>query len=420
MDASSTEGVARGQMRVQGFSDPEMEFQLLRGLGAANYGGAALGELLMAAHKIRHLMASQPGNGHDAAACWVRVHADLGRQVEMRGHGALDGDHHVSARDHFLRASMYYRAAEFYCDPYTAAHRRWGLASRASFILGARLLDTPVQLVEIPYEQVGIPAYFFQPADHTTSPRKTLIVNTGFDGSAEDLYFHTGRAALERGYNILLIDGPGQTGMTRLHPEVKFRPDWETPIRAVVDWLAREPSVDMDRLGLYGISLGGYFATRAACFEPRIRALAVNSPIVDLKAYELGFFPAETADDPPELRREWLPHIPRSELPDGLRSLLKVAFFRFGIDSLHDWVALLDAYQTTDYLAQITVPCLSMVGEGEGGEPLLQARIFCDGVGGPVTEYVFRYDDGADGHCQTANLPLSSSVLYDWMDDVFA
>lgn len=420
MNAGKTEGVERGRLRVRGFDDPEMEYQLLRGISAANYGGAALGELLAAAERTRSLAAAQPEAERDTAQCWASAHSVLAQQVEALGRAALEKGHQISARDHLFRASMYYRAAEFYCDPYTEPHRRWGLASRETFILGAGLLDTPPQVVAIPYEGAGIPAYFFQPDRHASGARKTVIVNTGFDGSGEELYFVTGRAALERGYNVLLIDGPGQTGMTRLHPELKFRPDWEVPMKAVIDWLAGIPTVDMSRLGLYGISLGGYFTTRAACFEPRIRALAVNSPIVDLKAYELGFFPPEVVNDPPELRLEWMAEVPRSEMPDKLRALLKIAFFRFGIESLRDWVTLLDSFRTDEHLGRIRVPCLSMVGEAEGGEPLAQARTFRERVAGPVTERIFRYEEGADAHCQAGNLPLSMAVLFDWMDEVFA
>lgn len=416
---AKTKGVERGRTRVLGYSDPEMEFQLQRGLGAASYGGGASGELLVAAEAIRQRLAGQPESQQDPSEAWVGVHAELAQRTETLGRDALNAGHAVSARDHLLRASMYYRAAEYYCDPYTPDHRRWGMASRQAFITGAGLLATPFRVVEIPYEDTPIPAYFLQPDDSHPAPRKTLIVNTGFDGSGEELFFTAGRAGLERGYNLLLIDGPGQTGMTRLYPDIKFRPDWEAPIRAVVDWLSAQPSVDMNRLGLYGISLGGYFATRAACFEPRIRALAVNSPIVDLKAYQLGFFPPEVVEDPPELRLEWMPDIPNSELPPKLRALLKIAFFRFGIESLRDWVALLDAFQTGEHLGRIAIPCLSMVGEAEGGEPLAQAQAFKKGVAGPVAERIFRYEEGADAHCQVGNLPLSLAVLYDWMDEVF-
>ena len=39
----------RSTTRVKGFNDAEMDFQLLRQLGSANYGGASIGEVLSCA-----------------------------------------------------------------------------------------------------------------------------------------------------------------------------------------------------------------------------------------------------------------------------------------------------------------------------------------------------------------------------------
>lgn len=416
MQSKSTEGVKRGDISLRGFDDDEMNFQLLRGLGAVSYGGGAPGEILAAVAQIH----ARP-EGEGLVQAWTRACSEMAERTETLGQHALKHGHRISARDHLLRASMYYRAAEYYCDPYTPAHRRWGLVSREAFILGASLLDAPVQVVQIPYEDAWIPAYFFTPAADTegSSERKTLLVNTGFDGSGEELYFEVGRAALERGYNVLLMDGPGQTGMTRLHPQLKFRPDWEVPIKAVLDWLCAQPGVDTQRIAFYGISLGGYFATRAACHDSRISALIANSPIVDLKAYQLGFFPPGTADDPPELKLEWFDGLSSDELPDHLRALLKIAFFRFGTESLHGWLDILDGFKTGAELSRIRVPCLSMLGESEGGEPLKQAQYFREHVAGPVREHIFTKKEGADAHCQLANLPLSAAVIFDWLDDLF-
>ncbi|MEB2398529.1 MAG: alpha/beta fold hydrolase [Alcaligenaceae bacterium] len=419
MNQPSTEGVNRGAARLSGFDEPEMEYQLLRGLGVCSYGGGTLGEIMVARENIDARMRGPEPAAADPARAWTASFSGLAQQVEEYGRSALAQGHRVSAREHLLRASMYYRAAEYFCDPYKPDHRRWGIASREAFILGASLLDILVQVVQIPYEGLWIPAYYLTPEGNAQGRRKTLLVNTGFDGSSEELYFQVGRAALDRHYNVLLIDGPGQTGMTRLHPQLKFRPDWEVPIKAVMDWLCARPDVDTDRIAAYGISLGGYFATRAACHEPRIKALAVNSPIVDLKAYQLGFFPAGMADDPPELLLEWFDGIPSTELPDSLRALLKIAFFRFGTNSLRDWVRMLDAFQCRDDLARLRAPCLSMVGAAEGAEPMKQAEYFKAHVAGPVDEHVFSHAEGADAHCQTTNLPLSAAVLFDWLDDRF-
>ncbi len=65
------------------------------------------------------------------------------------------------------------------------------------------------------------------------APRKTLIVNVGYDSTAEEAFLFSGAAALERGYNALLFDGPGQ-GAAIFEEGLVFRPDWEKVIGPVV------------------------------------------------------------------------------------------------------------------------------------------------------------------------------------------
>src|SRR5919108_2372721 len=128
-EASKQDRVARSTTRVRGFTDPEMDFQLLRSLGVANYMGGAVGEILAA---VRDIKDGDPRT-------WPAVFAALGDQTQAIARSVLQ-KHPVSARDHFQRASMYYRAAEYYDDPVTEASRAHGLASRHAFPEAAKLM----------------------------------------------------------------------------------------------------------------------------------------------------------------------------------------------------------------------------------------------------------------------------------------
>ena len=99
---------------------------------------------------------------------------------------------------------MYYRAADFYLhgNPDDPRILEAWQKSRDSFRRGAALLDQPVETVRIPYEQTTLPGYIFKP-DQSDRPRKTLIIQTGFDGTAEELYFTNAVFALQRGYNVV-------------------------------------------------------------------------------------------------------------------------------------------------------------------------------------------------------------------------
>ena len=105
--------VTRSATRVRGFADPEMDFQLLRSLGVANSMGAAVGEVLAA---VRDIKDGDPRT-------WPPAFAALGEQTRSVARSACS-KHPVSARDHFQRASMYYRAAEYYDDPVTETRER--------------------------------------------------------------------------------------------------------------------------------------------------------------------------------------------------------------------------------------------------------------------------------------------------------
>jgi dipeptidyl aminopeptidase/acylaminoacyl peptidase len=73
--------------------------------------------------------------------------------------------------------------------------------------------------------------------------------------------------------NLVLVDTPGRGSSLRFK-QMYSRPDYEVPVRAIFDFIEQRPDVDPDRLGLAGVSFGGYYAPRAAAFEPRVKAVA--------------------------------------------------------------------------------------------------------------------------------------------------
>src|SRR4051812_37301742 len=346
-DPAKQVGVTRSATRVRGFADPEMDFQLLRSLGVANYMGAAVGEILAA---VRDITDGDPRS-------WPPAFAALGDRTLSAARSALQ-KHPVSARDHFQRASMYYRAAEYYDDPVTDASRAHGLASRDAFVEAAKLMPAMAKVLQIPFERVWLPGYFLRPPGADAQPRKTVILLTGFDGTGEELHFQTGRAALERGWNVLIAEGPGQAGFLRFRPDVAFRPDYEVPVGAMIGHALSRPEVDPHRLALYGISYGGYFASRAAAYDARVKALVANSPVPDLHAYIVGFVGPEVAANPPPLTIGEIDHISDQELPPNAKHALKASLRRFGVDSIAAWLERMRDFQIGAALRNIRCPSL--------------------------------------------------------------
>ncbi len=116
-------GVARSGIRLSLFTDSEMDFQILRSLGADAAGGGTAGEILLAARQI------EDGN----PVSWSEAFLSLAERLEKDGAARLERGPTVSARESFLRASSYYRAAEYYGDPLSPDTRSWGMKCRRPF-----------------------------------------------------------------------------------------------------------------------------------------------------------------------------------------------------------------------------------------------------------------------------------------------
>jgi 2,6-dihydroxypseudooxynicotine hydrolase len=72
---------------------------------------------------------------------------------------------------------------------------------------------------------------------------------------------------------VLSLDGPGQG---EISPKLPIRHDYEVAVSAAIDFLESYDRIDASRVGLIGASLGGYYACRAAAFEPRVTAAVAN------------------------------------------------------------------------------------------------------------------------------------------------
>lgn len=411
--AENDSGLERGQLRVAGFADAEMDFQLIRQIGAARYGGASLGECLALAQRITN---ADP-------ASWVREFAAAAARQEADALARAGRGHALSAHDQYLVASNSWRAAEYYARITDAEHRRHGLQSRACFMAAMQAGGVDCEVVNLPWGQTPLPAYYVRAPQGTGSSGRTLMLISGYDGTLEETWIAYGRAALARGYNLFLFAGPGQMDTLRFYPSMSFVPEYEQVGKVALDHVLSRPGTDARRVALMGISYGGYFATRIAAHDARVGALIANSPIVDLHAYMVSFVGFDPAQMPPEqdVRLEDLDHLPPDAMPLQQREMLRNLMLRIGRQSFRATYERLRDYRVDDAsLARIRCPALALVGSGEGKEPLAQHKHFMNGVGGPVASHVFTLEEGAEGHCQTANLGYSAAVSMDWLDEVFA
>src|SRR6202789_1886311 len=256
---------------MPGMFKSNFDYQLVRGMVAGAYGeGGAFGELYSTARRIVD---------RDVES-WTVEWTCTAERVEAIADNCLKGGHIVSAREAFLRASLYWRTGLFYLESKDPRQLLMYHRHRSCFRQASALFDPPIEPVSIPYENgKTLPGYFMR-ASATGGPRPTVMILGGGDTTCEELYdFGGGAAAVRRGYNAFLWEGPGQVGAFAADRTLTYRPDYEVPTRYAVDYVLSRHDVDPKRLALSGLSMGGYFAPRAVAFEKRITAVIANSLI---------------------------------------------------------------------------------------------------------------------------------------------
>lgn len=261
--------------------DELAQAQLQRAMGYAPYGGADIGECLAIADRTRRV----------DAVSWYEEWSTLASRLVGTAQHSLDTGDRVSARSAYFRASNYFRTAGLFLlqAPVDARLKVARTGEVDAFRRGAALLDLPPEVFTAAYDDGTLPCYFFPAADDGKA-HPTIILTTGYDGSAEELYFANGVAALQRGYNVLAFEGPGQGSMLIEHG-IPMRPDWENVVTPIVDALLRRPDVDPDAISLIGLSLGGYLAPRAASAEHRLAACVSDCGPCDLFAAAISRVP---------------------------------------------------------------------------------------------------------------------------------
>jgi hypothetical protein len=380
------------------FDDMDMDFNFgTVVLGSAVNHGVEIGEAFYTASKIKD----------GDAASWQQEWFTMARLAEARGENSLAGGHRVSARDQFQRAAYYYRISLISILPTDPRLKERALKSRSLMKKAGELFDPPMEYFEIPFEGTVLPG-FFQKASAGTKPTRTLIMIGGGETFAEDLVFYIAPQTHDRGYNFMTVDLPGQ-GLLPLEGK-PFRPDMHVPMKAVVDYALSRPDVDPARLASFGYSGGGGFVPQAAVHDPRIKAIAMNSGVVD--GYPLfSTMPVVLAT--------------RKEIDSWTAfrgNIVKSICWRWGVP-MDKPSGLADANKGFTFdPARIAVPALLIVGEGEykNREVKRQQKVIMDGLPNPMKKMVITPTiEGATTHCVMENRSLVSQVLFDWLDDVF-
>jgi pimeloyl-ACP methyl ester carboxylesterase len=272
--------------------------------------------------------------------------------------------------------------------------------------------------VDIDFENACLPGYFISGGD---GARPTLIALGGFDSTMEELYCWIGAAAPAHGWNCLMFEGPGQWGALKTNAGLTFRPDYEKPVGAVVDYLLGRPDVDPTKLAIIGYSMGGYLATRGA-LDQRIRACIPNSVVVDCgaaaRAGMTGLLKNTTFMDAA------FKLIMKVNTP--ARWGFQHSEWTLGIRNAHEWVQVYAPYSIKGLSDRYHNPMLFLFSEDDIHDAAApSADIIIDTLDFMLALNCDRYirlftrTEGASSHCQMGGLSYSQAAIFDWLNHVF-
>jgi pimeloyl-ACP methyl ester carboxylesterase len=368
------------------FADPNMDLFFLGALGWGPTGGLSVGEAFYVATQI------EDGNGDS----WARAFEHQGEVLNAQADTWLERGWTRSSGEARLKAFACYRSAWQFVAP---GERFAALfhTSQKLFDQAMTELDLPATRFTVRYGGGELPGHFYQAIDHSAP---TVLVIGGADTCHEDRFLSQGRYYIDRGYSVALVDLPGQ-GLVQ-EQGLHWEPETERPIAAVIDALIARFGVEPRKLALLGMSLGGYFACRAAAHEPRLAAVIATPALFRPDELFAGIAKQE-ADG--------------ATMSDVALKNRQVLLWKAGVADLSELIRRWDGVAVDP--RDVQVPFLSVLGKQEGGIWKKQTEEWHASIRSAKKSFVIlNAETGADAHCQ-GNNPLRLAQEADgWLREV--
>lgn len=355
---------------------PEWDVQTMRLAAQAAYGGSDLFETLVTARSIAATGLTEPS--------WREGWSGLGRRL-LAEEGST-----ASAGESAARACGYLRTAEFFAPYDSPVRLKLFDDSRSAFRAAIPTLPVRVDVIDVPDGDVSYDGYVFhRRGGRDDEPGPGVVFLGGADSYAEELFFFGGLALAQRGITVLVADTPGR-GSTLRHKGIVSRPDYEVPAARLVDALVTLPSVDEERVGLVGLSLGGYYAPRLAAFDERIKALVCWCACFDVLEDVYLWYPP---------------------IQPQLRWIVGAA----GDEEARD---LLGPFNLAGVAERITCPTLISHGDADAIMQPSSARRLYDAISSADRELkIWSSEEGGADHCNYDRWSVCVPFMFDWLLD---
>lgn len=397
-------GIVKRQKFNNRFKNSDMDFMFNWAIGVSQVIGMSPSQIFYALRNVKDDDASGWREGLSRQACLL-----LGQAQSL-----MANNQHIAAGQAYLGAAYAYRAAIQYTSPRSQEFFDWAKEMEHAFQEGIRLFGVPMCSIEIPYAGKSMAGYYLE---HDDQSRPVIVMIGGGDTFREDLFYFAKYPGWKRGYNVLMVDLPGQ-GLMPARGLV-FQVDMAAPIKAALKWLETHATTKSEKIAIYCVSGGGYFTTQAVAADKRIKAWIAATPIYDIGLVfqrEMGLVMKVPG---------WAVNMAMrfaSSVNESTAINLDKYAWQFGTSDFKSATeAVLRQAEVIDYTS-IECPSLILVSEGEGDELQRQAQVVAQNLAErkvAVTLRKFTAEEGADGHCQLNNLRLAHLVIFDWLDHIF-
>jgi dienelactone hydrolase len=366
---------------------------------AAQLGGE-LTEIDGACRPLRELAARPDAkNDPEAQAGWIAAWSALARRVEGFARRDEGAGHAWSAGRKYRRACVYFFTAERMASHKSPEKLDLYAAMTRCFAKSVALRDEPIEFVTIPYEDTTLPALLHRTPRPGRCP--AMIHFDGFDVTKEWMHLcGIAREFAARGISTLMVDHPGVGAALRVQG-LAVNLDSERWARAAMDWLEQRRDIDAARVGVIAMSLGGYYAPRAAAFEPRLACCVAWGARWD------------NDDSHGRMLRD----------PDAARSVtgwLDHALWYYGAANADEAAATIARMKLEGIIERITCPLLVAHGIRDRQVPVEQAQQTARAArrSARAELRLFDVDEGGVEHCSGDQFSTAIDAMTDWVADV--
>ncbi len=359
-------------------------------LNLARVGGSTLWEVDQVGKNLKENI----GNSEN----WFEEWRKMSDFVLNYGESELESGHSETASGAFIRSAVYLYTAEQLIPPEDPRKFESYKKVTARFYKGMRLRIDGFEKVEIPYEEGPLYAFWIPP-DTKKENAPAVVFFDGADACKEITTLWAGLDLRSRGIGCLCVDGPGQGETLRLG-KIPSRFDYEVPATAAYNFISSMKNVDSERIGIMGMSMGGYYAPRAAAFEKRYAGCV---------AWGCSFDIHEVV-----VKRKKILEEGGTETSAHMWQLP----FLMGCEDVDSAIEKSKKYNLTDVASKITMPILILNGIEDTIAPIEMAyRLFEECSSSDKQLKVFSSDNGGSQHCIVDNLGLASNYIADWFMD---